>query len=411
MKNQVQVRADQTMVEQSAMAQSANGKKYTIRRDLFKTVTIDGVEITVWRIEWLHDFKVKIRLGQEETVITVSAGTLGGWVQDYRNLDDDLNYPYSSAILDDAIVCGNACVMNAAVVCGHAIVYAAGALEGLPRIWISDTVSVCNHAMVTCDETSEVDIANQTCVRDYARIKLSDHSYLCVKDHSELAGCAWLYCHYGFLCDDATVRGCSAIGGSLRMRNNAVIDFTHWGHCIVDDNAVFGEDAFITEPDDFRVEGPFTSTAWGCCTHRVFGTFFLDKDENVHFCTLEEGQDLPWGGYGGISRHVIDYGALVDGKVLDLITKLTKQDKKSFSRIAVLLDRTIREKLDNKIPSGLSINRHLVTICRKMIEYFKCRRQEWVQPEIDDPDQMISSRDAKTNSLTKTNPRDLISEA
>lgn len=110
-------------------------KKYRLTNKTI-TVTRNGKEVTLHRIEALRDFG------------NIKAGDLGGCVESEANLSHDGNcWVYDNAkVYDSAKVYGNAKVYDSAKVYDNAKVY--DSAKVYDNAWISNNAEVCGYAKV-----------------------------------------------------------------------------------------------------------------------------------------------------------------------------------------------------------------------------------------------------------------------
>lgn len=153
----------------------------------------NGIKYVLHRIKALSDFDVAD--GRH-----ISAGDLGGWIEDYRNLEQE----GAAWVGDEAMVFDRARVTNGALVCGNAIVHDMAHITICSIVYDFAEVACCE---VTCLST----------IKESATI-------------------------YGDVCDESVVIVESKVSGNASIKGNAYICESS-----IAGNAVITDDAVVTE--------------------------------------------------------------------------------------------------------------------------------------------------------------------
>ncbi len=172
----------------------------------------------LYRIKSLREFSV--------LDVKISKGTLGGWIENSKNLSQEGNCWVSTnaCVYGDAEVSGNAAVFGKSIVCGNAKV--------------QDNVLICARARVEGD----------VFVHDYAAIIGNSK----VSGNAEISGCA-------FVAINATVTDNAFLGGFAQASDNTVVEGNAkvygkvWGNSRVCENAVVMEEGVVEE--DSYIDG------------------------------------------------------------------------------------------------------------------------------------------------------------
>lgn len=209
-----------------------------------KCIKVDGNDVTVHRIQALHDFG------------DVQEGDLGGWVDSEERLSDlgDCWIYVDACACGKSVILDDACIKNNAVVCGTALV--------------RDRAIVCDNAVVSGDSI----IRDYSIIRDCAKVS----GKACIEGHSSIE-------------DNAEVSDCvhvmdSRVLGDAKICDRAKIMLG----VTVDDNAIVCKDASVTGTatiaGDAYVDGAGqVLTIAGIGTAGRSFTFFRDKEGNILF--------------------------------------------------------------------------------------------------------------------------------
>ncbi|MDO4889239.1 MAG: hypothetical protein Q4A25_00900 [Candidatus Saccharibacteria bacterium] len=184
-------------------------KKYEIS-EISKTVTVNGKEITVYRIRALKDFTVEAWNRLKAFKKEIHAGDLGGYVESEENLSQDGN----CWIAGNATVCGNASISENAYVGG--------------RSWVVENAKVCGNAKVCVGS------------RLFGNAEVSgnawSYGFTTLKDNAKLTGnahvCSTTIKDNAVVCDNAyidnispAISGNKVISGDAKLVFNGLLEF------------------------------------------------------------------------------------------------------------------------------------------------------------------------------------------